>query len=55
MWGDIGYSILMFVLLIVEFPLALIVYLVLSIMYCLYVILEFILRPFKILFEKLIQ
>lgn len=53
MLQDIWYSILMLILLIVEFPIVLVIYFILSIMYCLYTILEFILKPFAILFEKL--
>lgn len=53
MLKNIGYYSLMTILLIIEFPFALIIYFVLSIIYCLYVILEFIFRPFKNLFEKL--
>jgi len=53
MFRDFGYCLLMIILLIIEFPIVLVIYFILSIMYCIYNILEFILRPFKILFEKL--
>lgn len=53
MFRDFGYCLLMIILLIIEFPIVLVIYFILSIMYCIYSILEFILRPFKILFEKL--
>ena len=50
---DFWYCFLMMLLLIIEFPIMLVIYFVLSIMYCLYTILEFLLKPFAKLFEKL--
>lgn len=47
------YTIVLIVALVIELPLVLIIYLFLSIMYVISVILEFIFKPFKILFEKL--
>ena len=54
MFREIIYMILLSVLVIIEFPLVLIIYLFLSIMYVISIILEFIFKPFRILFEKLI-
>lgn len=53
MFREIIYMILLSILVIIEFPLVLIVYLFLSIMYVISIILEFIFKPFRILFEKL--
>ena len=53
MFREIMYMILLGILVIIEFPLVLIIYLFLSIMYVISVILEFIFKPFRILFEKL--
>lgn len=53
MFREIIYMILLSVLVIIEFPLVLIIYLFLSIMYVISIILEFIFKPFRILFEKL--
>ena len=53
MIGDWLYAIVLIVALVIEFPLVLIIYLILSIMYVISVILEFIFKPFRILFEKL--
>lgn len=54
MFREIIYMILLSVLVIIEFPLVLVIYLFLSIMYVISIILEFIFKPFRILFEKLI-
>lgn len=54
MFREIIYMILLSVLVIIEFPLVLIIYLFLSIMYVISIILEFTFKPFRILFEKLI-
>lgn len=54
MFREIIYMILLSVLVIIEFPLILIIYLFLSIMYVISIILEFIFKLFRILFEKLI-
>lgn len=53
MISDWLYTIVLIVALVIEFPLVLIIYLILSIMYVISVILKFIFKPFKILFEKL--
>ena len=47
MFREIMYIILLCILVIVEFPLVLIIYLFLSIIYVLSVILEFIFKPIK--------
>lgn len=53
MFREIMYVILLCILVIIEFPLVLIIYLFLNIIYVISVVLEFIFKPFKILFEKL--
>jgi len=50
---SIKYYIILIILIFLEFPIVLVTYFILSIMYVLYSIIEIILRPFKILYEKL--